>query len=343
MNGCRFDPARVFADLPDTAEVMYDRSLADLPAFLQQRAGYYDTIWISRAHNLDKAMPALQAACTDPNRATVVLDSEAVFALRELARATLTGAPFDLDRALRTEFANAWFCQRVVAVTDAEAAILRGRVGLPDVAVLGTACNPAPTHRDYAERSGLLFVGAMHQADSPNLDALGWFVDAVLPRLAARLGAAARLTVAGYTGPGIALRRWRGHPQIELLGEVADLTPLYDSHRVFVAPARFAAGAPYKVYEAASHGLPVVASDLLRDQLGWRDGVELLAADPGDPDGFAARIAGLYGSRRLWQALRAQALARLARDHEQAGYRARLGDILGLAPETGARRYPAAA
>lgn len=346
VNGCCFDPARVFAELPDVVEIMHDRTLAHLPEFLRARAGYYDAIWISRAHNLDKVLPALQAACTDPNRATVVLDTEAVFAVRDLARATLTGAAFDLDRALSDEFANAWFCQRVVAVTEAEAAILRDRVGLPEVAVLGTVCDPAPTPRAYAERSGLLFVGAMHRADSPNYDALCWFVEAVLPQLAARLGAAARLTVAGYTGPGIALRRWRDHPQVELAGELADLTPLYDAHRVFVAPTRFAAGTPYKVHEAAAHGLPVVVSGLLHDQLGWRNGVELLAADPGDPDSFADQIAALYQSRRLWQALRAQALARLARDHNHAGYRARLGQILGRPPArepAPLRGYPAAA
>jgi GT2 family glycosyltransferase len=347
VNGCRFDPAQVFAELPDTVEVMHDRTLANLPGFLRERAGCYDTIWISRAHNLDKALLALHAAYTDPNHATVVLDTEAVFALRDLARATLTGAAFDLDRALQAEFANAWFCQHVVAVTEAEAAILRGRVGLPAVTVLGTARDPAPTPRDYGDRSGLLFVGAMHRADSPNYDALGWFIEAVLPRLAARLGAAARLTVAGYAGPGIGLRRWRGHPQVALAGKIADLTALYDAHRVFVAPTRFAAGTPYKIYEAAAHGLPVVATGLLRDQLGWRDGIELLAADPGDPDGFAELIATLYHSRRLWQALRNQALARLARDHNQAGYRARIGQILGRPTpeiaEPAPRRYPAAA
>ena len=56
---------------------------------------------------------------------------------------------------------------------------------------------------------------------------------------------------------------------------VADTEPLYAAHRLFVAPARFAAGAPYKVYEAASFGLPVVATELLREQLGWEDGLEL--------------------------------------------------------------------
>ena len=331
VNGCRMEPARVLADFPDTVEVLHDRTIADLPQFLESRAGYYDVVWISRAHNLDKAKPALERSYRDPARAKIVLDTEAVFSVRELARARLTGAPFDFDGALERELANAWFCQRVVAVSEAEADILRRRLGVSDVAVLGTMREPTPTPRAYEERAGLLFVGSMHQVDSPNHDALCWFTEEVMPLLAARLGGAARLTVAGYTLPEVGLRRWRNRPDIDLLGEVADLTPLYDRHRVFVAPTRYAAGTPYKIYEAAGDGLPTVASELLCHQLGWSDGTELLAADTGNAAAFAERIATLYRSRKLWQSVRSQAMLRLTRDNTASAYRERLREILAPA------------
>jgi GT2 family glycosyltransferase len=332
VNGCRFEVARVFADMPDTVEVIHDRTIENLPEFLQQRAGHYDVIWISRAHNLDKVKPALERNYADPNRVTVVLDTEAIFSLRGLAQAKLTGSAFDLDRALEREFANAWFCQRIVAVNEAEAETLRARLGLTDITVLGTMREPTPTPRSYEDRSGLLFVGAIHQPDSPNHDALRWFIDEVLPLLVPRLGAGARLTVAGYTGPCVSLDRWRRHPDVELLGEVSDLAPLYDRHRVFVAPTRYAAGTPYKVYEAAGHGLPVVASELLCNQLGWFDGTEILAADIGKPAAFAERIALLYSSRRLWHAVRSHATARLERENAPGRYGERLRDLLGHFP-----------
>jgi glycosyltransferase involved in cell wall biosynthesis len=146
------------------------------------------------------------------------------------------------------------------------------------------------------------------------------------------LAPARALTVAGYAAAGVSLRRWRGHPHVELLGEVGDLMPLYDRHRVFVAPTRYAAGTPYKVYEAAGFGVPVVASQLLCNQLGWVDGTEILAADADDPAAFAERIAALYGSPRLWHAMRSHAAARLARDNAPAHYRERLRDILAHLP-----------
>lgn len=41
----RFDLAAVYADMPDTVEVMHDRALEQLEEFLLLRKGYYDAIW----------------------------------------------------------------------------------------------------------------------------------------------------------------------------------------------------------------------------------------------------------------------------------------------------------
>jgi glycosyltransferase involved in cell wall biosynthesis len=119
--------------------------------------------------------------------------------------------------------------------------------------------------------------------DSPNYDSLCWFVDEVLPMIEADLGYETRLTVAGFVGHDVEFDRFRDHPRMTLLGAVADLTPLYDSHRVFVAPTRYAAGLPHKVHEAASFGIPVVATELPRARLDWQDRRDLLVADADDP------------------------------------------------------------
>jgi O-antigen biosynthesis protein len=45
---------------------------------------------------------------------------------------------------------------------------------------------------------------------------------------------------------------------IQVLGSVVDLAPLYNSARVVVVPTRYAAGIPYKAHEAPSFGVPMV-------------------------------------------------------------------------------------
>ena len=236
---------------------------------------------------------------------------------------------------MRQEFRNASLADRIIAISGGEAKALRG-LGVGPVSVLGHMREVRPTPRGFHDRRGLLFLGAMHGEDSPNYDSLCWYVDKVLPLVEAELAEEARLTIAGYLGNNASLSRFAGHPGLVLRGPVADAEPLYDRHRVFIAPTRIAAGLAYKVHEAASFGLPVVASTLLRDQLGWHDGNELLSADTADPAAFAARIVTLYRSEKLWERLRQGAMERMARENNRDDYRRSLEEILSPAesPET---------
>jgi glycosyltransferase involved in cell wall biosynthesis len=328
INGCRFDPAAVHADMPDSVEVMYRSSLEQFPAFMVRRLDYFHAIWVARTHNLAAVRNALARAAGESGaRPPIILDTEAVVATREALRAAIEGRDFDLDEALGRELAGAEECRAIVATNKAEAALLRER-GFADVSVIGHALPVRRTPRPFAERAGMLFVGAMHLPDSPNYDSLCWFVDEVLPLIGRKLGWRTRLTVVGYTGPGIQLDRFRDHPQITLRGAVTDLEPLYDSHLVFAAPTRIAAGTPYKVHEAASFGLPVVATNLLRRQLGWEDGLNLLSAEVTDPAGFAERLIAVQSDETLWTILREAALQRIHAENNPDEYAAAISAVL---------------
>jgi glycosyltransferase involved in cell wall biosynthesis len=270
-------------------------------------------------------LPILQSA--PGGLPPIVLDTEAIVAARDAARAALDGEAFDLDAAIRQEFHNAGTCRQIVAVSELEAGLLR-KAGLGDPSVIGHMRELAPTWRPFAERAGMLFVGAMHRMDSPNYDSLCWFVDEVLPIVEQSLGWEARLTIVGHTAPEVVLDRFRDHSRVTLRGALPQTAKLYDSHRVFVAPTRFAAGTPYKVFEAASFGLPSVTSGLLARQLGWRNDEELLSAEVNDAAGFAARIVALYRDERLWQRIREGVLARLARENSRERYAESVASVL---------------
>jgi GT2 family glycosyltransferase len=325
----RFELAAIYADMPETVEVVHDRGIDGLRDFLQRREGYYDTVWIARTHNLSRVRSILERALPDGiARPQVVLDSEAIAALRQVAITAPAGeAADDRDTAIRQEFANADFCQKIVAVNASEAQVLRD-IGCRDVTVIGHMRALRPTPRSFGKRAGMLFVGAMHQPDSPNYDSLCWFVDAVLPLIERALRWETRLTVVGYTAPEVVLDRFREHPRVTLRGVLADTESLYDAHRVFVAPTRIAAGMPYKVHEAASFGLPVVATELLRGQLDWQDGRDLLVAPATDPEQFARHVVRLYRDPALWQALRVAALERLRQENDAANYAAAITAVL---------------
>lgn len=330
-------PATLAAEMPEQAEVILDGDVGELRPFLRARGRGFDVIWIARTHNLRLVRSALEAVFPDrAERPLIVLDTEAIASLRAGARAAVRGETFDQDAALRQEFAQASFCDRVVAVSAREAQVLT-ELGVPAVSVIGHTLPPRPGAAPFAARAGLLFLGAMHEAGSPNHDALGWFIASVLPLIEQELGWQTALTVAGYAGPGVLAEEWQHHPRVTLIGAVADVAPLYEQHRVFIAPTRFAAGLPYKLHEAAAFGLPAVATSLLAGQLGWTDGNELLAADVADPAGFAARVVRLYRDEALWLGLREAALTRVAQDAAYEPFRAALNRVLrGVAPRVAA-------
>lgn len=315
-------------DFPETAEVIDDRGAGDLGRFLAGRPGYYHAIWIGRTHNLDRLAPLLAIEKRQGGPA-VILDTEAVASVRAEQQAVLRGETLDLLAHVRNEFRNIGLVDRVVTVNGAEAGLLR-RAGIGDPVVLGHMRLPRTTGPGFDARRDLLFVGAMHLRDSPNLEALTWFVDHALKKVIALLGDDIRLTVIGHIGPDVDLSRFSSHPNLRILGEVADLAPHYDSHRLFIAPTRIAAGIPYKLHEAASEGIPIVATGLLAEQLGWENGRDLLTASGCDGDEFAAAIARLYEDPALWHSLRDAAMARILHEASPEAYARNIRSILGV-------------
>jgi GT2 family glycosyltransferase len=331
VNGAAHDIMSLHGDFPEDMEVMHDRGLMQLKTFLTERPDHYDLIWISRTHNLERTLPILERCGITDGKIPIVLDTEAVVAARAAARHRLQGGSedFDFDAALRAEFALAKkSCRHVTAVNDAEVALLR-RAALRKISRLGTIRAPNPTEKTFGARAGLLFVAAIHEQDSPNFDALLWYAREILPGLAAQFaGAPPILHVAGHSAPHIDLSMFAGHSHIRLHGSVGDLRPLYNAARLFIAPTRYAAGTPYKIYETASFGLPSVATDLLATQLAWQPGTDMLVAPADQPEQFAAQIARLYHSESLWQSIRDNALRRLAIENTAAEFNRSVANIL---------------
>lgn len=327
VHGTAAPLAEIYADFPDTVEIIHDLNHHDFNKFIHDRKSYFDCIWICRAHNLNFLHGYLDGLNLNPNKTSIVLDTEAIFSLREALQARREGRPFDLDEAMAREFQHGHFCQEIVTVSQAEAETLH-RSGFPHARVVGTYRPVTPTPRRFEDRAGLLFVGSLYAENTPNYDSLNWFVDEILPRVEAELGWETRLNLVGHVAPGLALDRFLAHSRVTWHGPVDDLVPIYDACRIAIAPTRFAAGTPYKVYEAASFGVPAVITDLLAGQLGWKHEQEVLSVAVDDSEGFAAAIVRLYRSQTLWQRLRQGCCDRLASDHNKERYREALSQVL---------------
>ncbi len=152
-----------------------------------------------------------------------------------------------------------------------------------------------------------MFVGAF--SHTPNADAVEWFADAILPSLQRRQ----RGLVLRVVGPDVPRRLRRLAPSsVKVLGYVADLAPVLDASRVFVAPLRFGAGMKGKIGQSMSQGLPVVTTSVGAEGMFLVDGENALVADA--PEAFAHAVDRLVRDDALWTQL-SRSGAQLVRQH----------------------------
>ncbi len=297
-----------------------------LEKFLVDRSDYYDLIIVSRPHNMAALGEILQAKPDLLGHARLIYDAEALFSPREALRLALSGTPLsaqDSAKALADELALANPAHGIFAVNELDAEQFR-LSGHQDVRVLGHALVPNMTPNDFNQRAGLLFIGNMDSDLSPNVDGMIWFAREIAPILSRdhhldwHLDAIGRADAWDLRGINLAA--------IRLHGPVVDPTTYYNCARLFIAPTRFAAGIPHKIHEAAARGLPVVATSILAQQLGWLPEHDLLVADR--PQDFAAQIARLYQDEDLWHRLRRNAFVRVQSDCAPEKFRKILSDMM---------------
>lgn len=297
--------------LPDSVEIVCANG-NEIADFITHRLRFFGKAVVSRPHNYELVTRLIESDVKIRGACEIIYDAEAIFAIREIRKQEVFRRPLavsEQDRLLKAELELASKASAIITVSEKDAQVFAERLRVP-VTVLGHSLVPHPTATSFDDRKGILLVGAIYGPDTPNGDAFNWFVQEVLPLLVTTGSEPIPVTIAGEcTWDDV---REMCPPQVRFVGALADLTPLYSSHRMFVAPTRFAAGIPHKVHEAAAFGLPSVVSSLLAEQLGWRSGVEVLAAD--GAQAFADHVSRVYTNSQLWNQLRAGGLASVIRD-----------------------------
>lgn len=256
--------------------------------------------------------------------AAVVYDTVDLHWRRDQGQAALPGG----DGAVRAgevrqrlDLAVAASVEACLAVSEAEAAMLRAMPGVKEVHVLGNI-HPLPSSvPGFAARSGLLFVGSFEHA--PNLDGLSWFVADILP-LIRRQRPDVTLTVVG-NGAGADV--WAlGGDGVDVVGWVPEISEQLGRARVMVAPLRFGAGVKGKVTQSLAHGLPVVTTSVGAEGVGNGAADGLLVAD--DAASFAARVLSLYDDPDQWTRLSSAARQSAGTTTAPEAMRGRLEELL---------------
>jgi polysaccharide biosynthesis protein PslH len=188
-------------------------------------------------------------------------------------------------RMTRFEAAECRRVSSVVAVSAQDAEVFRRDYGVDEVPDVPTGVDTAYFVRQpqVARTPGsLVFTGSMDWM--PNEDGIGWFVEAILPRIRSAVPDAT-LTIVGRN-PTAKVRALH-HPTagVTVTGSVPDVRPYLASHQVFIVPLRVGGGTRLKIYEGMTMGLPTVSTTIGAEGLPVVDGAHLLLAD--DPESFA--------------------------------------------------------
>jgi polysaccharide biosynthesis protein PslH len=179
---------------------------------------------------------------------------------------------------------QAWILEQA---PDAATVILPNGV---DVAHFAPAGSPAGGRN-------IVFTGLMNYP--PNVDAVVWFCDAVLP-LIQRTHPDVRFVIVGDkpTAAVQALGQRRG---VTVTGRVTDVRPHVADSLALVVPVRSGAGTRLKILEAMAMKRPVVSTPLGAEGLDVSHGKNILLGDT--PDAFASHVASLIDDASLGERL----------------------------------------
>ena len=180
--------------------------------------------------------------------------------------------------------------ERLIGSGSAREAFVLPNIVLPSAT--GAKRRPGPSDRGP---HSFIMVGAY--GHYPNLDGALFFCRDVLPRLRKEAGAPFTITIVGGGMPKRIVRELSLHPEVQITGEVPNLSRLYAHATAAIVPIRAGGGTRLKILEAFSHSVPVISTTKGAEGIKAENDVHLLLAD--DAARFAAQCTRIMTDQTL--------------------------------------------
>jgi len=287
---------------------------------LETRGGRYSVVILSRPEIAPRYLALVRAYS---GAATLIYDTVDLHWVRFQRGSQLT-----TDTKLRQRAEEYFILEKlcctsadlVWAVTDIERDTICRTWPTAHVHVVPNVHSIKLSSQPWASRKDLVFIGGYdHQ---PNVDAVIWFVNEILPLIHKQLPDL-HFTILGSNPPQAV--NSLGGTNINVLGWVPDPEPFFAQSRVFVAPLRYGAGMKGKIGQAMSLGLPVVTTSVGAE--GMRLTNEVHACIASTPRDFANAVIKLYLDSDLWIRIQSNAAAHIEVNFSQAAMRRVLRDM----------------
>jgi glycosyltransferase involved in cell wall biosynthesis len=241
---------------------------------LWRQAGEFELIYLHRISNASRYGELVRQHFPKARKIFAVAD---LHHLRLSRQAKVEDRPELLALARRLELAEVFAAASVHAVithSDYEAAILRKHLPKANIHRVLWSIDPRPTEVPFEMRKGLAFIGGFEHA--PNIDAVKWLMSELMPRIRARApDIQCRLVGGGFPAE---LERMLPEGMIAT-GRVADLSEIFGSVRLTIAPLSYGAGVKGKIIESLAAGIPCVHTTLAGEGMGLPNELDVCRAD----------------------------------------------------------------
>jgi GT2 family glycosyltransferase/ubiquinone/menaquinone biosynthesis C-methylase UbiE len=282
-------------------EVLYAPYIRSVAQHLQEAGGRYDLVYLFRPVVVERNIDTVRSLCP---QAKVLFYTHDIHHIRMEREAELTA---NAEKALEAgemkarEFKAIKAVDATIVVSTAEMDILQPQLPGQHLQILPLLLDIPGTERPWDARHGIVFVGGYQHV--PNVDAVQYFVNEVMPLLRQRLPGV-RFHAVGSKPPEAITAL--AAPDVVIEGFVEDLKPLLDSMRLSVAPLRYGAGVKGKVGTALANGLPTVVTPIAAEGMSIVDGEQVLIAET--PQEIVDAVVRLYGDSTLWAHLSKQGI-----------------------------------
>ena len=274
-------------------EVLYAPYVTNVEQHLKEYGARYDLAFLFRPGVVERHLKIVRQYCTKAKVLFHTVDLHFLRMSREAELQSDNAKQKAADEMRQRELAAIRAVDATIVHSTAELEILLPLLPEAKLHVFPLIMDVKGSSKSFAERRDIVFVGGYQH--TPNVDAVKYFVEDVMPLLRKKLTGVHFYAVGSK--PPAAIQALAAEDVI-VTGFVEDLTPLLDRMRVSVAPLRYGAGIKGKIGTAMAVGLPVVATSLAAEGMSLTDGENILVAD--DADALAAAIARTYQDEALW-------------------------------------------
>ncbi len=213
----------------------------------------------------------------------------------------------------------------VLAVSQKEADLIGDLMGDPTLGRAVPDCEDlSPSPLGFDQRRGILFIGNFEHP--PNVDAVTFLCEEVVPRLDPVLLAQHPVTIVGNDSERLLRLPGVDHPHVRVVGWVPSVIPYLEQTRVSLIPLLYGAGTKRKLIQSLMVQTPSVSTTVGVEGLDLRDGEEILVAD--DPADFASSVERLLEDAALWDRLTANAREHIVGERGRGAAKARLANAI---------------